>query len=94
MSTALGQRLTERERRTPHGWQHPGRCSLYSVLRYGVVCSEALTPDSTKEGPLCMNQFARLYGHVRVPEKGRDKLVSGAAGAQIHPVVGAVTLPS
>ncbi len=37
--------------------------------------SEVLTPDSTKDGPLCMNQFARLFGHARIPRAGRDELV-------------------
>ena len=40
------------------------------------VCREEVPADATKEGPLCMNQSARLFGHARIPGKPRDTLVT------------------
>lgn len=39
---------------------------------------EEVAPDSTKEGPLCMNQYARLFAHARIPARSRDLLVRRA----------------
>lgn len=57
----------------------PGQASQHETFCAGCSYhSEQLTPDSTKEGPLCMNQFARLFGHARIPRAGRDDLVRGS----------------
>ena len=37
---------------------------------------EELEPDVDGKGnPMCMNQFARLFNHARIPRKGIDELV-------------------
>eukprot|EP01138_Halocafeteria_seosinensis_P008104 gb/GECG01008282.1/.p1 GENE.gb/GECG01008282.1/~~gb/GECG01008282.1/.p1 ORF type:complete len:676 (+),score=73.15 gb/GECG01008282.1/:1-2028(+) len=41
----------------------------------GLIDREELEPDVDGKGnPMCMNQFARLFNHARIPRKGIDEL--------------------
>ncbi|KAI9138798.1 acyltransferase ChoActase/COT/CPT [Paraphysoderma sedebokerense] len=49
---------------------------ISNALNYKeFIESESVPPETTKAGPLCMNQFRYLFGVTRIPEMNRDRLV-------------------
>lgn len=60
---------------------------LLAPFPFLPFCREEVAPDATKDGPLCMNQYARLFGHARIPAKNRDLLV------RLPPCCDLVSLP-
>lgn len=56
---------------------HTASLLLAGALDFKMALDrEDLAPESTKEGPICMSQYARLFGHARIPGVGRDTLIN------------------
>lgn len=50
---------------------------LAATLDFKVqLDAEAVKPDASRDGPMDMNQYARLFAHARLPHATRDTLVN------------------